>query len=304
MIFSMKKVLFSLMLLFSVSIFSQEILADVVVNAQQIAGSNQQVFKQLEKNIRDFINNTSWTGKRLENFEKIKANFAFVIASRDGNRYKGSLVVQSVRPVFGSTYESPMLNINDTQLDFEYIENENLVFNERQFSGKNLIDVVSFYVYYILGTDGDSFQSNGGQSAYQTALKIANNAQNQGYGGWAVTEGPRTRASLINNVLAANSATFRNVSYVYHRQGLDQMYKTAELPKTKKTIADALLQLQFYENNFQLNYPLNVFMDAKADEIYNIFSNGDNGMVRMQDLKQLMVMLSPKNINSKWNKWK
>lgn len=283
---------------------AQEILADVVVNAQQISGSNVQVYQQLEKNLRDFINNTSWTGRRLQNFEKIKANFAMVIKERNGNRYKGSLVVQSVRPVYGSTYESPMLNINDTNVEFEYIENENLVFNERQFSGKNLIDLISFYVFYILGTDGDSYQQNGGQEAFQTALKIANNAQNQGYGGWNTTEGPRTRGALINNILAANSSVFRNAVYFYHLKGLDTLSNTAEQNKNKKTIADALLSLQQYENSVQLNYPISVFLDTKADEIYKLFSTGDNSFVKITDLRQLMNQIAPKSAESRWNKWK
>lgn len=143
--------LFTLLLLcFFQAGFSQELLANVQVNAQQLGGSNMQVYKTLEKNLRDFINNTSWTGKKLQNFEKIKCNFAIVINERAGNsNFKGSIVVQAVRPVYNTSYESPLLNLNDTSFNFEYTENENLVFNERQFSGKNLIDVISFYVYII-----------------------------------------------------------------------------------------------------------------------------------------------------------
>ncbi len=302
-----KSYLFSLAILIWCSFSNlqgQEILADVTVNSQQIAGSNNQVFRQLEKNLRDFINNTSWTGRRLQNFEKIKSNFSFIISERNGNRYKGTLVVQSVRPVYNSTYESPMLNINDTGIDFEYIENENLIFNERQFSGKNLIDIISFYCFVIIGTDADSFQNMGGKEAFDTALKIANNSQNQGYGGWLLTEGNRTRAALINNILAANAVNFRQTNYQYHRNGLDILYKTADELTAKTNIKNALMQLQVYENNYQLNYPLNIFIDTKADEIYQIFSTGNSTTLRLNDLKELMSLLSPKNINGKWSKWK
>ncbi len=132
-----------LLLFFNFS-FSQELLSTVQVNAQQIQGSNQQAFRTLEKSLRDFVNNTSWTGKKLQNFEKIKSNFAIVLSERDGNKYKGSIVIQAVRPVFSSSYESPLINLQDTKFAFDYVENENLIFNERQFSGKNLIDVISF----------------------------------------------------------------------------------------------------------------------------------------------------------------
>jgi len=283
--------------------FSQEIFANVTVNAQQLGGSNQQVYKTLEKNVRDFINNTSWTGKKLQNFEKVKSNFAFVITGREGNKFNGSLVVQAVRPVFNSTYESPLININDTQIVFEYVENENLIFNERQFSGKNLTDIISFYAYLVLGYDGDSFQSLGGQQWFNKAQQISRNAMNKGFEGWSVIEGPRSRGSLIDGIINPNLNNLRSVFYSYHRSGLDNLHNQDQ-SGPKKIIADGLMKLKLYENTFQQNYAINLFLDTKANEIYSIFDSTNNGAVNMNDLKQLMVTLSPKNIDSKWNKWK
>ena len=169
----MKKLLylFSLLIFCNFS-FAQELNAQVQVNYQNIGGSNLQLYRTLEKSLKDFINNTSWTGKKLQNFEKIKCSFAIVLTEKSGNNFKGTLVVQSVRPVYGSQYESPILNINDTNFSFEYIENQNMIFNERQFSGKNLIDVLSFYVYLILGYDADTFQMKGGTPWFDKAIKI------------------------------------------------------------------------------------------------------------------------------------
>lgn len=285
------------------SLSAQEILANVQINYQQIGGSNVQAYKTLEKSLRDFINNTSWTGKRMQNFEKIKSNFAIVIAERSGNTFRGSIVVQATRPVFNSTYETPLLNINDTNFSFEYAENENLIFNERQFSGKNLIDVISFYIYMILGYDGDSFKNRGGQAWFEKARKISQNAQNQNYSGWSVVEGPRTRAGLIDNMLKQEQNTLRNVFYTYHRSGLDNLAKQDQTA-AKKNIADALMLLQTYESNFQMNYPVNIFIDTKKSEIFEIFNNGNNGGVNMADLKALFNVLSPKDTDTKWNKWK
>lgn len=301
----MKKLftIFILLLSFNLS-FSQELLANVQVNTQQLAGSNVQVYKTLEKNLRDFINNTSWTGKKLQNFEKIKCNFAIVINEKAGsNNYKASIVVQAVRPVFNTTYETPLLNLNDTNFSFDYTENENLTFNERQFSGKNLIDVVSFYVYTILGYDADSYKVRGGQPWFEKAQKISNNSQNQNFAGWSVMEGPRTRGSLIDNILKPEQNTLRNFYYTYHRAGLDNLGKQDQTAG-KKIIADALMQLKTYENNFQMNYPVNIFIDTKKQEIFDIFNNGNNGSVNMAELKALFTILSPKDIDSKWNKWK
>lgn len=301
----MKKFLSILVLILGFNLsFSQELLATVQVNAQQLGGSNTQVFKTLEKNLRDFINNTSWTGKKLQNFEKIKCNFAIVINERPGNSsFKGSIVVQAVRPIFNTTYESPLMNLNDTNFAFEYTENENLIFNERQFSGKNLIDVISFYVYTILGYDGDSYKVRGGQPWFEKAQRISNNSQNQNYAGWSLMEGPKTRAALIDNMMKPEQNTLRNLYYTYHRAGLDNLGKQDQ-SSAKKIIFDALMQLKTYENSFQMNYPVNIFIDSKKQEIFDIFNNGNNANVNMNDLKGLFVILSPKDIDSKWNKWK
>ena len=291
-------------MLFCQSIYSQELLANVQINNQQIAGSNTQVFRILEKSLRDFINNTSWTGKKLQNFEKIKCNFAVVISERPtNNSFKGSIVVQATRPVFNSQYETPLMNINDTNFTFEYNENENLVFNERQFSGKNLIDVVSFYVYLILGYDADSFQLKGGQTWFDKAFKIAQNSQNQNYSGWNAVESQRNRGALISGLQNANTSTLRTVYYSYHRAGLDNLAKQDQNP-AKKTIAESLMQLKFYENNFQMNYPFSVFLETKSTEIFNIFNSGPNTSVNISELKSLMSIFSPKDIDTKWDKWK
>ncbi|WP_312345520.1 type IX secretion system protein PorD [Chryseobacterium binzhouense] len=299
----MKKIIILFFLILFNSSFSQEILATVQVNSQLLGGSNTQAYKALEKSLRDFINNTSWTGKKLQNFEKIKSNFAIVLSERDGNRFKGTIVVQAVRPVFNSSYESPLLNLQDTRFAFEYAENENLIFNERQFSGRNLIDVISFYVYLILGYDADSFQSMGGSQWFSKAQQIAQNSQNRGYDGWNQINEPRSRSILIGEILNPNMNQLRSTIYTYHRAGLDGLYNQDQT-QSKKIIADAIMQLKTYENTFQQNYFFNLFMDTKADEIFNIFNSGNNGSVNINNLKQQMIVFSPKNTESRWNKWK
>ncbi len=301
----MKKIISIFLLLFLCNLsFSQELLATVQVNSQQLGGSNQSAYKALEKSLRDFINNTSWTGKRLQNFEKIKSNFAIVISERDGNRFKGTIVVQAVRPVFNTTYESPLINLQDQRFSFDYVENENLIFNERQFSGKNLIDVVSFYVYVILGIDADSFQSMAGTQWFQKAQQIAQNGESQNtYDGWKQINEPRSRSILIKEILSPNWSQLRSTSYSYHRAGLDNLFNQDQTA-AKKVIFDALMQLKQYENSFQQAYYFNLFMDTKADEIFNIFNSGNNGGIVLADLKNEMIILSPKNIESRWNKWK
>jgi hypothetical protein len=300
----MKKIISLFLLLFIYNLsFSQELLATVQINSQQLGGSNQQAYKALEKSLRDFINNTSWTGKKLQNFEKVKCNFSVVIAERDGNRFKGSIVIQAVRPVYNTSYESPLVNLQDQRFAFEYVENENLVFNERQFSGKNLIDVVSFYVYVILGYDADSFQSMGGTQWFAKAQQIAQNSQNRNYEGWNVINEPRSRTILINEIINPNWSQLRSTMYTYHRAGLDNLFNQDQTA-AKKVIFDALMQLKTYENSFQQSYYFNLFLDNKSDEIFNVFNSGNNGGLVMNDLKQLMMVFTPKYSENKWSKWK
>ena len=301
----MKKI-FAFLVVLSINCltYAQEIYANVQVNHSQIGGSNTQIFKTLEKSLRDFINNTKWTGKKLQNFEKIKANFAIVIKERPSqNSFKGSLIVQAVRPVYGTIYETPLININDTHFSFEYTENENIIFNDRQFSGKNLTDVISFYIYTILGYDADSFQQLSGKTHFEKAQKISQNAQNQNYDGWEIMGETKSRSLLVNSLLNERNIPLRNIYYSYHRIGLDNLSSQNQFA-AKQTIAEELLKLKTYETNFQLNYPLSIFIDTKKDEIFNIFNSNNNGGINVNELRIMMSTFSPRDVESKWNKWK
>lgn len=300
----MKKIFgFFLAIWFPMNINAQEINAQVEISHGQIGGSNIQVFSTLERSLKNFINNTSWTGKKLQNFEKIKCNFAIIIRERPSqNSFKGSIVVQSNRPVYDTQYETPLLNINDTQFSFEYTENENLIFNERIFSGKNLTDVIAFYIYMILGYDADSFAQQGGKIWFEKARKIAQNAQTNNFEGWIARGGMRDRSSLVNEILQERSNTLRNVFYAYHRLGLDNLSKQ-DPTIVKQGIANELTKLRYYEdNNYQMNYPLSIFIETKKNEIFNLYED-NNGKTNIKDLKTMMNTYAPKEID-KWNKLK
>jgi len=163
--------------------------------------------------------------------------------------------------------------------------------------------VISFYVYLILGYDADSFQSMGGTQWFSKAQQIAQNSQNRNYEGWNQINEPKSRSILIGEILNPNMSQLRSTIYTYHRAGLDGLFNQDQT-QAKKIIFDALMQLKTYENSFQQNYFFNLFMDNKADEIFNIFNSGNNGAVNIGTLKQQMIIFSPKNTESRWNKWK
>ncbi len=155
----------------------------------------------------------------------------------------------------------------------------------------------------ILGYDADSFQAMGGTQWFTKAQQIAQNSQNRNYDGWNTINEPRSRSILINEIMNPNWNQLRSTMYTYHRAGLDNLFNQDQTP-AKKVIFDALMQLKMYENTFQQSYFFNLFMDGKSDEIFNIFNSGNNGGIILNDLKQTMIILSPKNIDNKWNKWK
>ncbi len=292
--------LFSLMPVFS---FSQELLAEVVVNYSKVQSSNNQVFTTLEKSLKDFINTTSWTNKQLPIQERIRCSFGITIEERpSSDQFKGSILIQSSRPVFNSNYLTPVLNIQDKDFTFNYLESENLVFYESKFSGKNLIDVIAFYVYMILGYDADTFSPQGGSEYFSKAMKIADNSINKGYNGWNSFDGPRTRGGIIADIVSDKSNTLRAISYQYHRVGLDNM-ATNEV-QAKTTIASNLMRLNTYSSSFQF-YPLDIFLTSKRDEIKNIFSGGQPvTSVNITDLKTLLQNISPINTADYWDKIK
>src|SRR5690606_13136075 len=180
-------------LLISMGVSAQEFMATVTVDYSQVQGSNNQVFQTLEKSLRDFINTTKWTEGRYKIHEKIEANILVIVTGRSGSNFQARLQIQSRRPVYNSTYYSPILNFVDSNFDFEYTEFEELIFNPRKFSGKNLTDVMAYYVYFVLGMDADTFQKEGGTQYFNICRQITTNANGQRYSGWGEIDGNKSR---------------------------------------------------------------------------------------------------------------
>ncbi|MCT6868988.1 DUF4835 family protein [Apibacter sp.] len=293
-----------LLLIIPIVVTCQQLSAEVKIDYSKVQGSNNQVFNTLKKDLKDFISNTDWIpGNKLSMQERIKCSFGIIIEERIAtDKFKATLLVQSSRPVYNSSYTTPVLNYQDTNFTFNYIESENLVFNETRFSGKNLTDVLAFYIYMILGYDADTFSLNGGTDYFTKAQKISDNSINQGYNGWNTFDGPRTRGSLIADIINDKSNTLRNISYNYHRNGLDMM-SSNEL-QAKTNIAINLMKLNEYSSNYQF-YPLDLFLTAKREEIVNIFSGGTSvTTLNISDLKTLLQKINPINSNDYWNKIK
>lgn len=290
----MRKLIYLIALTFSVQSFSQELNCEVIVNAQLTGNENVQVFKTLERQLREFINNTTWTDKTFKPQERINCSMVININDYNNDVFQASIQVQSARPVFGSSYSTPVYNYNDKDFSFQYLEFQNMVYNENQFES-NLISVLAFHVYMILGMDADSFSLKGGAEYYAQAQVILNYSQQGNFEGWKLEDGQQSRFILIDNVLSDTYKEFRNVLYDYHRNGLDIM--NSDTKAGKLAIAQSLSSLLEMNKRRPNSYLMRVFFDAKAEEIEDIFSGGPT--VNISDLVSTLTRIAPMHA-SKW----
>ena len=292
----MRKIVQLLIVFFvTVQLNAQELRCTITVNADKIPASNKQIFKTLESSLNEFVNQKRWTNFKYEPQERINCNLTLTILEQSGDDFKGHIQIQSSRPVYNSTYLTPVFNFKDDNFSFKYKEFEPLRLNENAFES-NLVSIVSFYVYTIIGMDADTFALNGGTSFFTKAQNIVMQAQQSGYAGWNQNDGSKTRFTLIDNILAPTYSLFHTAIYTYHLKGLDEMHKVKRQAKQK--IAESIGFLKTIYDLRPNAILLRVFMDSKADEIVNIFSDGPN--YDTFKLKEDLIKISPLN-SSKWN---
>lgn len=277
----------------------EELDALVTINSEKVQSTNKQVFTTLQKSLSEFINQTKWTNKKVLPQERISCSFTIIINAQNNNNFSASLQVQSMRPVYGSSYTSPLLNINDTKFDFKYNEFDPLIFNKNTFDS-NLVSTIVFYVYTILGVDADTFKLNGGQEYFKQAEKIMLLAQQSGATGWQNEIGKQNRYSLIDGYLSPKFKKLREIYYNYHRKGFDNF--TSDEKKAKQEIQKSVLMLEKLHNITIGNFMLRLFLDAKLDEIVNIFSDG-KPTGQEQRVKTVLQKIAPTQ-GSKWKKIK
>ena len=268
-----KKLSVLIFLLFStIKLEAQELNAQVVVNADLVNQTNQQIFQTLEQSLNEFINTRIWSTKPFLNRERITSSFLFTLTSYSGNQFKATLQVQSQRPIFETNYDSPIINYLDKEVVFTYQEYQPLFYNQSEFES-NLVSIISFYVYIILGLDADSFKPFGGNPYFEQAQQIVNLAQQTEINAWKPNAANRrNRHELIDNLRSNTFREYRATLYQYHRKGLDEMVSNAE--EGKRVMMEAINNLESLFNRRPNAFLLQLFFDAKVDEIVNIFSDG------------------------------
>jgi hypothetical protein len=270
-----KYCLFILLFLSGGLVYSQELNCNVQISAQQIQGSNRQVFESMQKDIYEFMNNTVWTNQVFSYAERIDCNILINLNDQiSADEFKGTIQVQLRRPVFNTTYNSTMLNFVDNSFQFRYVEFQPLEFDPTTYRS-NLISVLAYYTYIIIGFDADSFSPLGGTEYFQLAEKIVTNAQNAPEPGWKPYDASRNRNRywLVKNILDKEYEGVRQFIYEYDINGLDKMESKIAEARTGMAESLKLIQEVFRRKPDPFMYFLQIVVDAKSDELINIFSD-------------------------------
>ena len=280
------------------TIQGQELDAQVIVNSDLVNQTNQQIFKTLERSLNEFLNTQVWTDKEFLNQEKITCSFIFNLSNYNNDQFEATLQIQSQRPVFDTNYDTPILNFLDRDIVFSYQEFQPLFFNESSFES-NLVSLLSFYAYVIIGLDADTFDENGGSIYYEQALQVVNLAQVTSRKGWKPSDGTRNRFWLIDNLRANTFREYRQALYIYHRSGLDQM--TLVPFEGKEAVMMAIQQLETLFLRRPNAFLLQIFFDAKVEEIVNLFKEGPK--VEFKATETVLKKIAP-FFGSRWKQIK
>ncbi|MDO3644277.1 DUF4835 family protein [Mucilaginibacter sp. L3T2-6] len=257
----------------SINAFSQDLNARVQIVSPKVQSTNKRIFQTLETAMKDFLNGRKWSADPILPQERIDCNFILNITAWDGSSgFNGELQVQSSRPVFGSTYSSTLLNINDKDIDFTYTEGQTLDYTDQNFQS-NLTSLMAFYAYVIVGMDYDSFSKLGGTPYFTAAQNVVTNAQTSSSKGWKAFDSNNNRYWLAENLNNKLYQPLREFVYDYHRNGLDLM--SDNVNKGRKAISAILPELsQVDRQRLGAMFPL-VFFTAKSDELVSILSKAD-----------------------------
>ena len=264
------KILF-FVFIFNVLSWAQSVRVTLNVNADLVDQTNINPVKNLEKAAQDFLNNTKWTSSRELNQAEIDVEMLLTISSVNDNSFAATLQVQSGRLIYNTNYNSPLVNFFDNAFGFTYQEFQPFYYDLNRYNN-NLISVLSYYINLVIGMELDSFSPLGGTAYFERARIIANAAQASKAPGWRANQGQNGRYDLIDALTSSAFNDFRNLIYIYHRNGLDIMTDTPK--EAKEIIASQLITLENLMRRQPNAYLIQSFFDAKAEEISQLYSDG------------------------------
>ena len=274
----LKRIVFILVFFsYHLAVYCQELQARVTVNASRVPTTvDKKIFTTLQNQLTNFLNNRKWTSDVFQAQEKIECSFFLNIESVvETNVYRAAITIQAARPVYNSSYNTALMNFQDAEVTFRYVEYQPIEFNENRVQGSdpfagNLTAVFAYYVYTVIGLDFSSFSTKGGDIYFQKAQNIVNNApEGRNISGWRAFDGQRNRYWLIENMMNTRYNPIHDVMYNYYRQGLDNMYSNEA--GGREQISQALSQLQSVNAENPNIMFIQFFMQGKSDELIRIF---------------------------------
>lgn len=280
------------------NIQAQELNCTVTINSDQIQGTNKAVFDQLQQSITEFINNNRWTNLTFAQNEKIECSMMIIVNAVQDNVYACEMQLQSRRPVYGSSYNSPLINFRDNNFVFTYQEFDRIEHQQNTFT-TNLTAMLAYYCYLILGIDFDSYSRLGGTPFFQQCEQIVTMAQSASLqtgeqSGWRAFDSNRNRYALINNLMDEAFKKYREFFYEYHRLGLDEM--SQNVANARARIANGIPVLREANRARPATYVINTFLDAKSDELVNIFQRGTDA--EKKQVYELLMDIDPTRQNT------
>ena len=282
-------------------LLAQELNCNVTVVSDQVSTTNKRVYDNMREEITDFMRTTKWTDEEFLPFEKIECNlYINIVDPVSIDKFKATIQVQSVRPIFESSYNSTLFNFLDKDFTFEYVEFQPIEYRAGSFT-TNLTSVLAFYAYTIIGLDFDSYSKLGGTKYFQKAQDIVNQATGKDYPGWESNSTKKNnRYWLITQYLSSTFQPLRTCIYNYHRLGMDKMSKTKEAGR--KVVSDALVLLKDVNRVEQNSFWLQLFFTAKREEIIKIYSEATPAEI--SDLKTLVNEIDASNSSKYTDKLK
>ena len=252
-----------------VDVHAQELNCQVTVDYSQVGGTNTSVFETRKEAISEYGNTRKWTPAQISPNEKIECKLFFSIKEYNDDKMVGDLQVQSSRPVYNSSYTTTLINFKDTKVEFEYREGEPLIFSENSMES-NLTAIIDFYVYLILAMDFDSFSPRGGEPFFKELQRVVQMAQSSGESGWKAFEDTKNRSAVLSAFTDPATSKLRDLTYQYHRKGLDEM--SVSPAKGRATITESLNVLKEVFSQSPMSVGLSMFKDAKLDELVNLYT--------------------------------
>jgi hypothetical protein len=287
------------------SSFGQELSARVTVNASRVANNvNRNVFQTLQNSLNNFLNSRKWTSDTYTPNERISCNFLLNIEStNEANVYTGQLTVQAARPVYNTSYLSPLVNFQDENIAIKYVEFQQMDFNDNRITGtdalaSNLTALFAYYAYMIIGFDQHSFSIRGGDPVFQKAQNVINNSpEGRGITGWKAFDGIRNRYWLTENMLNSRYAMIGDIYYNYYRLSLDQLYEDENKGRTE------MLNVLNLANSFNTDNPntmiMQFFFQGKANELIKLFSKANQqDKMRASELLQKLDLTNANRYKS------